>query len=128
MYTNAKVVTVDDRSSVVQAFAVKDGHYLATGSDAQMRAYIGPAICGRCYEVPAAMQTDVVADVPETQSTTRRDTPVLDLKAGVAAQLRRAGVAHITVDPACTAEDPRYFSHRRDGVTGRFAGVAVVGS
>ena len=94
----------------------------------RLRAYIGPAICGRCYEVPAAMQTDVVADVPETHSTTRRDTPALDLKAGVAAQLRRAGVAHITVDPACTAGDPRYFSHRRDGVTGRFAGVAVVGS
>lgn len=91
-----------------------------------MRAYIGPAICGRCYEVPADMQGDVVAAVPETFSTTRRGTPALDLKAGVVAQLRRAGITDVTVDPSCTAEDPRYFSHRRDGVTGRFAGVAII--
>lgn len=43
VYTNAKVVTVDDRSSIAQAFAVKDGRYLAIGSDAQMRAYVGPS-------------------------------------------------------------------------------------
>jgi predicted amidohydrolase YtcJ len=42
VYTHGKVVTVDDRSSVVQAFAVKDGRYLAVGSDAQMRAHVGP--------------------------------------------------------------------------------------
>jgi YfiH family protein len=92
-----------------------------------LRALIGPAICGHCYEVPADMQADVAAQVPETLSITRRDTPALDLKAGVVAQLQRAGVADITVDPACTAEDTRYFSHRRDGVCGRFAGVAIVG-
>ena len=92
-----------------------------------LRAFIGPAVCGRCYEVPADMQDEVVAAVPETISRTRRDTPALDLKAGVEAQLRRAGITDITVDAACTAEDQRYFSHRRDGLTGRFAGVAIVG-
>ena len=90
-----------------------------------IRAFIGPAICGRCYEVPADMQADVVAAVPETRSRTRRDTPALDLRAGVVAQLRRAGITDVTVDGACTVEDSRYFSHRRDGVTGRFAGVAI---
>lgn len=95
--------------------------------DGPLRAVVGPAICGRCYEVPADLQADVVAAVPETRSSTRRATPALDLKAGVASQLRRAGVDDITIDPACTAEDRRYFSHRRDGVTGRFAGVVVVG-
>jgi polyphenol oxidase len=91
-----------------------------------LNAHIGPAICGRCYEVQADMQADVVAAVPEARSVTRRETASLDLKAGVAAQLRRAGITDIVVDPACTAEDERYFSHRRDGLTGRFAGVAVV--
>lgn len=95
--------------------------------DGPLRAFVGPAICGRCYEVPADMQADVVAAVPEARSSTRRETPALDLKAGVEGQLRRAGIRDITVHPACTAEDPRYFSHRRDGVTGRFAGVVVVG-
>jgi hypothetical protein len=94
--------------------------------DGPLKAFIGPAICGRCYEVPPDMQADVVAAVPETRSVTRRETPALDLKAGVAAQLRRAGITDIAVDPACTAEDERYFSYRRDGLTGRFAGVAVV--
>jgi len=42
VYTNAKVVTVDDRSSIAQAFAVKDGRFIAVGSDAQVRAYVGP--------------------------------------------------------------------------------------
>lgn len=91
-----------------------------------LRAFIGPAVCGRCYEVPADMQADVVAVVPESVSRTRRDTPALNLKAGVEAQLRRAGITDITVDAACTVEDQRYFSHRRVGVTGRFAGVAIV--
>jgi YfiH family protein len=94
--------------------------------DGPLTALIGPAICGRCYEVPADMQAEVVAAVPQARSVTRRETPALDLKAGVAAQLRRAGITDITVDPACTVEDARYFSHRRDGVTGRFAGVATV--
>lgn len=111
------------QADVVTA-AIEQLRALDTGP---LRALVGPAICGRCYEVPAAMQADVVALVPETRSTTRRDTPALDLKAGAVAQLRRAGVTDITVDPACTAEDARFFSHRRDGVTGRFAGVAIVG-
>jgi predicted amidohydrolase YtcJ len=42
VYTNAKVVTVDDRFTIAQAFAVKDGHFVAVGSDAQVRAYVGP--------------------------------------------------------------------------------------
>jgi predicted amidohydrolase YtcJ len=42
VYTHAKVVTVDDRSTIAQAFAVKDGRYLAVGSDAELRAFVGP--------------------------------------------------------------------------------------
>jgi copper oxidase (laccase) domain-containing protein len=44
----------------------------------------------------------------------------------VVAQLEAAGVASIVVDPACTAESDHLYSHRRDGVTGRFAGLAVL--
>jgi len=99
---------------------------LAAREAGPLRAFVGPAICGRCYEVPPDMQADVAAAVPVARCTTSRGTTGLDLKAGVVSQLQRAGVVDITVDPACTAEDARYFSHRRDGVTGRFAGVAIL--
>jgi YfiH family protein len=108
----------------VVAAAVAELHALDPGP---LHAWVGPSICGRCYEVPADMQADIAAAVPQTRCTTRHGTPALDLKAGVLAQLHDAGVTDVTVDPACTAEDPRYFSHRRDGVSGRFAGVAVAG-
>lgn len=91
---------------------------------AEVIATIGPSICGKCYEVPAAMRDEVAAVVPEATSTTRAGTPALDLRAGLVAQLRAAGVERISVDERCTAEDPSLFSYRRDGVTGRFAGLA----
>ncbi|MBL7490319.1 peptidoglycan editing factor PgeF [Frankia sp. AgB1.9] len=86
---------------------------------------VGPSVCGRCYEVPAAMRDEVEALVPGTATATRAGTPALDLRAGVAGQLRDLGVTDITVSDRCTMEDPALFSHRRDaGRTGRFAGVA----
>lgn len=93
------------------------------GADpARMTAAIGPAACGRCYEVPAEMRDEVAAVVPAAYSTTSRGTPGLDIRAGVAEQLASAGVASADVDPRCTIEDPGLFSYRREGRTGRFAG------
>ncbi|OHV40604.1 MULTISPECIES: peptidoglycan editing factor PgeF [Pseudofrankia] len=90
----------------------------------ELRAVIGPSVCGRCYEVPASMRDEVAALVPGTASVTRAGTPALDLRAGVAAQLRAVGVTDVEVSDRCTMEDPTLFSHRRDqGRTGRFAGV-----
>jgi polyphenol oxidase len=89
-------------------------------------ALVGPAICGRCYEVPAELQDEVAAIEPAARSTTRSGTAALDIRAGVVAQLESAGVTAIEVDPVCTAESDRLYSHRRDGVTGRFAGLAVL--
>jgi YfiH family protein len=84
---------------------------------------IGPAVCGECYEVPAAMQTDVATHLPGSASRTRKGTPGLDLRAGLWQQLADAGVARIGVDPRCTVEDRTLFSHRRDGKTGRLAAI-----
>lgn len=89
-------------------------------------ALVGPAICGRCYEVPAALQAEVAAVEPASRSTTRSGTAGLDIRAGVVAQLDAAGVASIEVDPRCTAESEELYSHRRDGVTGRFAALAAL--
>ena len=86
-------------------------------------ALLGPAVCGACYEVPEAMQAEVAAVTPAAAVRTRRGTPGLDLRAGLAEVLARAGVTEVVHDPRCTAEDPQLFSHRRDGVTGRQAGL-----
>ncbi|MDQ1699977.1 MAG: purine-nucleoside/S-methyl-5-thioadenosine phosphorylase / adenosine deaminase [Frankiaceae bacterium] len=89
-------------------------------------ATVGAAICGGCYEVPADMQAEVAGVVPAAKATTATGTPGLDLPAAVRSQLRDAGVDVTNESAPCTREDPRYYSHRRDGVTGRFAMVAML--
>jgi YfiH family protein len=94
---------------------------------ASTTALLGPAVCGACYEVPAAMQADVARVAPAAAVRTRRGTPGLDLRAGLAAVLQEAGVGQVVHDPRCTVEDRLLFSHRRDGVTGRQAGLVWLG-
>ncbi|WUH96355.1 peptidoglycan editing factor PgeF [Spirillospora sp. NBC_00431] len=93
------------------------------GADpSRMTAAIGPAACGRCYEVPAEMRDEVAAAVPAAYATTSKGTPGLDIRAGIAGQLAEGGVTAVHADPRCTVEDAGLFSYRRDGRTGRFAG------
>ncbi len=94
------------------------------GADpARVHAVIGPHICGACYEVPAQLRARVADQVPESACVTRADTPGIDIGAGIEAQLARAGVRTVAADPRCTAETPELYSYRRDGRTGRFAGL-----
>ncbi len=86
-------------------------------------ALLGPAVSGRNYEVPAAMADEVEAALPGSRTTTAAGTPGLDLRAGIACQLRDLGVTAIDVDPRCTVDDPALFSHRRDAPTGRLASL-----
>ena len=93
------------------------------GADpSRMSALVGPCACGPCYEVSAELRTEVAAVLPETWSTTRRGTPALDVRAGVAAQLAAEGVTDVRHDDRCTIETPELFSYRRERTTGRFAG------
>ena len=89
----------------------------------ELYASLGPSICGRCYEVPAALREEVAAVVPAASGTTAWGTPALDIPAGVLAQLAAGGVRRVQHVDACTREDERFYSFRRDGVTGRFVGV-----
>jgi YfiH family protein len=104
---------------------------VVTAAVAQMRhlgaheitAWVGPHICGRCYEVPADLRDEVSALEPATASTTSWGTPALDLGAGVLAQLERAGVSAHDVS-RCTLESPDLHSYRRDGTaSGRLVGL-----
>lgn len=97
----------------------------ALGAD-RITAWVGPHICGRCYEVPEALRDEVAALVPQSYAETRWGTPALDLGAGVRAQLERAGCEVVEVD-RCTLEHAQLHSHRRDGVAaGRFGGLVWV--
>ncbi|MEJ7833508.1 MAG: polyphenol oxidase family protein [Nocardioides sp.] len=92
------------------------------GADA-ITAWIGPHVCGACYEVPAEMQAEVAGLVPETRATTSWGTPSLDLGAGVRAQLEQQGVLVHDLS-RCTRESPDLHSYRRDGAdAGRLAGL-----
>jgi polyphenol oxidase len=95
----------------------------AGASPARMRAITGPAICGGCYEVPAELQARVAAAVPEASCQTTAGTPGLDIPAGVRSQLALAGVGWVTADRRCTRESAELYSYRRDGTTGRSAGL-----
>jgi polyphenol oxidase len=93
-----------------------------------LQAAIGPSI-GPChYEVGE----DVVQAVQAGTHGEARLRPLpgqlprLDLPGTVEAVLRREGVGEVERAPECTACEPlRFFSHRRDGRTGRQALVAV---
>ncbi len=86
-------------------------------------AWIGPHVCGACYEVPVELQADVVAVEPASAATTSWGTPALDIGAGVRAQLDRDGVRVVDVS-RCTRESPDLYSFRRDGrQAGRLAGL-----
>lgn len=89
----------------------------------RVEALLGPAACGRCYEVPHEMQQDVERHLPGSACKTRKGTPGLDLRAGLWEQLAGAGIAKIGLDPRCTIETRELFSHRREGRTGRMAAV-----
>ncbi|WP_082091998.1 polyphenol oxidase family protein [Demequina pelophila] len=92
-----------------------------------LSASIGPAICGRCYEVGEDLRARVASRHPVAFATTRRGTPALDLPRAIETRLREMGLTRIVRHRICTLEDPRFFSHRGEGLTGRFAGVVVCG-
>ncbi|MCX4667826.1 peptidoglycan editing factor PgeF [Streptomyces sp. NBC_01381] len=93
------------------------------GADpARIVARTGPAVCGRCYEVPEAMRADVAAAEPAAYAETSWGTPAVDVTAGVHAQLERLGVRDREQSPVCTLESGDHFSYRRDRNTGRLAG------
>jgi YfiH family protein len=94
------------------------------GAD-RVSAVVGPSVCGRCYEVPADMARDAAGAVPSSAARSWTGTPAIDVGAGVVEQLHAEGVPVDWV-PGCTREHEDLYSYRRDGVTGRFAGVIAL--
>ena len=96
----------------------------------KITAWLGPSICGSCYEVPEAMRTESTELIPQVHSVTSQQTPGLDLPAGARAVLEEAGV-QVNMDCAqCTFEEPAVYSHRgftnRGEKPGRIAGLVWI--
>jgi YfiH family protein len=88
----------------------------------QITAIIGPAICGSCYEVSEDVYQEVVTAHPFAQSLTPAGTLALDLPTALRSVLSDEGIP-ILNKFECTVESGEYFSYRRDGITGRQAGL-----
>jgi polyphenol oxidase len=89
----------------------------------RLTAWIGPHICGECYEVPCELAEEYCEAIPAARGMSSWGTPSLDLGAAASAQLSELGCAVHRVDP-CTRTTPSLHSFRRDGAeSGRQAGV-----
>lgn len=95
-------------------------------SVADIRAAIGPCICGACYEVDEAFAQRFVARFGEAVCSMNGRRPHIDLRAVALMELEVAGIGldKIFVADICSKCDVRLFSARRMGVaSGRIATV-----
>ncbi len=83
-------------------------------------AWIGPSICGACYEVSPEMYEEVTTFFPASATSAAQHS--LDLPRGVIGILRGRGIDTHALG-SCTLENPDFFSYRRDKTIGRQAGV-----
>ena len=105
---------------------------LAGGATDQVHAYLGPAIGPQAFEVGVDVRDAFLDTAPQSEHDDTRQafvaidgTPgkfLADLPALARLRLARAGVAYVSGGTACTfAEPARFYSYRRDRVTGRMA-------
>ena len=101
----------------------------------ELLAWLGPGIGADSYEVgPEVREACLDADpgawrafTPCAPSAPRADRWFADLYAIARRQLESLGIEHVYGGGFCTCRDSeRFFSHRRDGVTGRFATLAWI--
>jgi YfiH family protein len=87
--------------------------------------YIGPGIGSCCYEIKEDIIKIVKANGYEDFIVKKDDKSYLDLKELNLFQLQNCGVLkeNIKKNEICTSCNRDYFSYRRDGECGRFAGV-----
>ena len=85
---------------------------------AELRLHMGPAICGRCYEVSGDVYRQLTGRDPGSPTT-------VDLRLLIADHARAAGVRCITTSDSCTrCDNDRFYSHRA-GDAGRQLGVML---
>jgi hypothetical protein len=90
-------------------------------------AWLGPSIGPQAFEVGDDVRSAFVADDPGSAAhflTGHADRYFADLQALARRRLARAGVTDVHGGGHCTVSEPaRFYSHRRDGRTGRMAAL-----
>ncbi|MBB1493691.1 polyphenol oxidase family protein [Propioniciclava sp. MC1595] len=112
------------RSGLMQGVIAAAVDRLRADTDADLVGWVGPHVCGACYEVPAAMAEDAVARLGIAPTTTSWGTPSIDLGAAALAQLGEAGVDATAVG-GCTLHGTGLHSHR-GGDAGRQVGLVWI--
>lgn len=112
------------RSGLVAGVVHQAVRAMRASGASRIQAWVGPHVCGGCYEVPVTMREEVTRAVPEAWAETSWGTPSVDIGAGVLAQLGAHDVAPVRHVPRCTVEDDDLFSYRRQGMAaGRLGGL-----
>jgi YfiH family protein len=111
------------RRGLVNGVALKTVELMREMGAKKIRATLGPAICGRCYEVSQDVHDEVIALHPLATAQTASGTPALDLPKALKGALAAEGVSEINDLQICTVESADHFSYRRDGQTGRQVGL-----
>jgi YfiH family protein len=86
-------------------------------------ALIGPAICGKCYELEEVMYNDIVSKFPA--GATSQDKHAIDIAKMATFELEAAGV-NATHHGFCTKENLDFYSYRRDNASGRQVGIITL--
>ena len=91
----------------------------------RLHAWLGPAIGPARFEVGDEVREAFMAQSADAASAFTAHAQgkwLADLFLLARQRLRRAGVGHISASGLCTVSDPtRFFSHRRDRISGRMA-------
>jgi YfiH family protein len=132
------IVLVDNKNGIICALhAGRQGAFLNIAANAieimrerlkadVISAFLGPSIKACCYEI----KDEVLCEARENFAFAVEEKEgkyFLDLRKILKTQLNKEGVETIIDDDICVCCDNRYFSHRREGVCGRFAvGVKLI--
>ena len=85
---------------------------------------VGPSICQDCYEVGEEIYQEAKELRLDYAIKKREKKYFLDIKKILKTQLKEVKVEHFEISDECNAcLHDKYFSYRKEGVTGRFAGV-----
>jgi YfiH family protein len=113
------------RRGLMNGVAIKTLEKMRTLGSQNIRGVLGPSICAKCYEVGEDVFDEVIRVFPKANSHFGDGRFFLDLAGALQDQLEKSGVTSVKA-LSCTFEDSSFFSYRRDGITGRFAGVVTL--